>query len=107
MSHPPITTPLFNIITVSRDHTNSDQPDAQEVVNYCEARFRVILQVMQTAMAADRIWMTKTLYWELVHNANHHLHVLVTICRVLGIMFLAYRSGDCHRSHGQHSDRRP
>jgi hypothetical protein len=65
MSQKPIT-PLINDHDLYADPYEDDKIDPQLVVDYCEARFRVAMQAMQIATREAQIWMTKTLYRELV-----------------------------------------
>lgn len=65
MSHKNITY-LCNAYDLQADPYEDDKINCQEVVNYCEARFRVALQSMIHAIDADLAWMTMTLFRELV-----------------------------------------
>jgi len=65
MSHNQITD-LFNAYDLQADPYEADKINCQEVVNYCEARFRVALQGMINATEEDLIWMTMTLFRELL-----------------------------------------
>ena len=57
---------LFNAYDLQADPYEVDKINCQEVVDYCEARFRVALQAMLAVADDDKIWMTKTLFRELV-----------------------------------------
>jgi hypothetical protein len=61
----PITN-LFNVYDLQVNPLNEDKIRSQEVVNYCEARFRVALQAMMKRSEQDQEWMFKILYRELV-----------------------------------------
>jgi len=65
MSHNNITE-LFNAYDLQAESDEADRINSQEVVDYCEARFRVALQRMVDAIDEDLIWMTMTLFRELV-----------------------------------------
>jgi hypothetical protein len=65
MSHN-IVTHLFNAYDLQADPYEADKINCQEVVDYCEARFRVALQAMMNATDEDLNWMTMTLFRELV-----------------------------------------
>ncbi len=69
MSVNPITN-LFNAYDLQADPYEADKINCQEVVDYCEARFRVILQAMLNVTDDDKIWMTKILFRELVKLIN-------------------------------------
>ena len=56
---------LFNAYDLQSDPYEADKINCQEVVDYCEARFRVALQAMVDVIEEDKIWMTKTLFREL------------------------------------------
>jgi hypothetical protein len=57
---------LFNVYDLQADPYESDKINCQEVVDYCEARFRVILQAMLAVTDEDKIWMTRILFRKLV-----------------------------------------
>lgn len=59
-------THLFNAYDLQADPYEADKINCQEVVDYCEARFRVALQSMMNAIDEDLGWMTMTLFRELV-----------------------------------------
>ena len=65
MSHNNITH-LFNAYDLQGNPYEADKIKCQEVVDYCEARFRVALQRMVTVVDEDLGWMTMTLFRELV-----------------------------------------
>jgi hypothetical protein len=65
MSHNNITH-LLNAYDLQAESDEADRINCQEVVDYCEARFRVALQHMMQAIDQDLIWMTMTLFRELV-----------------------------------------
>lgn len=65
MSHVPITN-FFNAYDLQINPYEEDKINSQEVVNYCEARFRVALQEIMKHSDADQEWMLKVLYRELV-----------------------------------------
>ena len=62
MSHVPIT----NLYDLQLNPYDKDKIDSQDVVNCCEARFRVALQEIMKHSDADQEWMLKVLYRELV-----------------------------------------
>jgi len=66
MAYKPITN-LLNAYDLLADPYENDKINCQEVVDYCEARFRVILQAMFTSTTEDdQAWMTRILFRELV-----------------------------------------
>ncbi len=65
MTRIPITN-LFNAYDLQPNPLNEDKIKSQEVVNYCEARFRVILQVMMERSDEDQKWMYKIFFQEMV-----------------------------------------
>lgn len=65
MSANPITN-LFNAYDLQTNPYEADKINCQEVVDYCETRFRVALQAMLNSTKEDNVWMTKALFRELV-----------------------------------------
>jgi hypothetical protein len=65
MSHIPITK-LFKAYDLQINPLDEDKIKSQEVVNYCEARFRVTLQEMMRRSEDDQKWMSVILYREMV-----------------------------------------
>ena len=65
MPHLPITN-LFYAYDLQFNPFEEDKIGSQEVVNYCEARFRVALQAMMKRSAKDQKWMYKILFREMV-----------------------------------------
>jgi len=65
MAHTPITN-LLNIFDLLADPYEDDKIDCQEVIDYCEARFRVVLQALSWSAEHDKAWMTRILFRELV-----------------------------------------
>jgi hypothetical protein len=59
-------TDLFNAYDLQLNPLNEDKIRSQEVVNYCEARFRVALQEMMKRSEQDQKWMFKILFREMV-----------------------------------------
>jgi len=59
-------TNLLNNITLHDDPCEPDKISCQDVVNYCEARFRVILQALHVSKNDNKKWMMKVLFRELV-----------------------------------------
>jgi hypothetical protein len=59
-------THLLNAYDLQADPYEADKINCQEVVDYCEARFRVVLQTMMKVVEADLAWMTLVLFRELV-----------------------------------------
>jgi len=65
MIHVPITN-LFHAYDLQINPHDEDKINSQDVVNYCEARFRVALQAMMERSENDQKWMYKVLSWEMV-----------------------------------------
>ncbi len=65
MTHIPITN-LFNAYDLQINPLDEDKIKSQEVVNYCEARFRVALQAMMGRSVKDQKWMYRILFQEMV-----------------------------------------
>jgi len=65
MTRIPITH-LFNAYDLQVNPLEEDKIRSQEVVNYCEARFRVALQAMMKRSQQDQSWMFTILYQEMV-----------------------------------------
>ena len=65
MSHNHITH-LLNAYDLQEDPYKADKINCQQVIDYCEARFRMALQTMASAVDEDLTWMTMTLFRELV-----------------------------------------
>jgi hypothetical protein len=65
MTRIPITN-LFNAYDLQVNPLDEDKIKSQEVVNYCEARFRVALQAMMRRSKDDHLWMYEALYYEMV-----------------------------------------
>ena len=65
MTRIPITN-LFNAYDLQHNPLEEDKIRSQEVVNYCEARFRVALQEIMKRSEKDQKWMFKILYREMV-----------------------------------------
>jgi hypothetical protein len=65
MTRIPLTN-LFNAYDLQLNPLNEDKIKSQEVVNYCEARFRVTLQAMMRRSEQDQKWMFEILYREMV-----------------------------------------
>ena len=62
MAYKPITN-LLNAYDLLADPYENNKINCQEVVDYCEARFRVALQAMFTSMTEDdQAWMTRILF---------------------------------------------
>jgi hypothetical protein len=59
-------THLFNAYDLQVNPLEEDKIRSQEVVNYCEARFRVALQAMMKRSEQDQSWMFSILYREMV-----------------------------------------
>lgn len=57
---------LFNSYDLLADPYEEDKLDCQEVIDYCEARFRVALQAMSNSAQDDQVWMSGILLRELV-----------------------------------------
>lgn len=72
MTYIPITH-LFNAYDLQLNPLEEDKIRSQEVVNYCEARFRVALQAMMKRSEQDQRWMFKILYREMVFYFNDYL----------------------------------
>ncbi len=71
MTYIPITH-LFNAYDLQLNPLEEDKIRSQEVVNYCEARFRVALQAMMKRSEQDQRWMFKILYREMVFYINDY-----------------------------------
>jgi len=67
MSRIPITN-LFNAYDLQVNPLDPDKIRSQEVVNYCEAQFRVALQAMMVRSDKDQRWMYRILYREMVYS---------------------------------------
>jgi len=65
MANKPVTN-LFNPYDLLVDPYEDDKINCQEVVDYCEARFRVALQALFSSTKEDQSWMTRILFRELV-----------------------------------------
>ena len=65
MTRVPITN-LFNAYDLQVNALDEDKISSQDVVNYCEARFRVALQEMMRRSERDQKWMYKFLIKEMV-----------------------------------------
>ena len=105
MLHVPITN-LFNAYDLQPNPYEKDRISSQEVVNYCEARFRVALQEIMKRSDADQEWMLKVLYQELVlllNNINAEPNLIV----VLGMLFFLCWCGCCSRLPCHHSSSYP
>jgi hypothetical protein len=59
-------THLFNAYDLQIDPYEADKINCQEVVDYCETRFRAALQAMNTVINEHLGWMTVALFRELV-----------------------------------------
>ena len=64
-------TNLLNTFHLDSDPDAHDKIDCQEVVDYCEARFRVILQTILECTIDDQRWMVRVLFRELVFVFFH------------------------------------
>jgi hypothetical protein len=100
MTHIPITN-LFNAYDLQVNPLDKDKIRSQEVVNYCEARFRVVLQAMMARSEKDQKWMYTILFREMVIITTL-FHFLTLKLLILGIMFLTYRCGSCDWATAQH-----
>jgi hypothetical protein len=61
--------PVVNLLNTSdlvADPYKNDKINCQEVIDYCEARFRVALQSFCNSTEHDQAWMTRILFRELV-----------------------------------------
>jgi len=65
MTHILITN-LFNVYNLQVNPYDEDKIRSQEVVNYCEARFRVALQTIMKRSEQDQKWMYRALFQEMV-----------------------------------------
>lgn len=91
---------LFNSYDLQADPYEFDKINCQEVVDYCETRFRSALQAMLQATDDDKIWMTKILFRELVMFIS--LFIILTNS-FEGVLLLLHRCGSGDRTIGQHS----
>lgn len=73
MSRIPITN-LFNAYDLQVNPMDEDKIRSQEVVNYCEARFRLALQAMMRRSEKDQNWMYRVLFFEMVLFIDILLH---------------------------------
>lgn len=92
MTRIPITN-LFNAYDLQVNPLEEDKIRSQEVVNYCEARFRVALQAISGRSDQDQTWMFRILYQEMVFGCDNcwvfsHLFIV-------GIMFLPHQCSSC------------
>lgn len=96
-------THLFNAYDLQVNPIDEDKIRSQDVVNYCEARFRVVLKAMMKRSDKDQKWMYSILYREMVLLIACHSFVnLLLICIVSGVMFLLHRGGSCDRPTSSH-----
>jgi len=65
MIHVPITN-LFHVYDLQINPYDEDKISSQDVVNYCETRFRVTLQAMMKRSEKDQKCIYKVLSWEMV-----------------------------------------
>jgi hypothetical protein len=65
MNRIPITN-LFNAYDLQAHPYDEDKIHSQEVVDYCEARFRLALQSMMGRSGEDQKWMYRILFREMV-----------------------------------------
>jgi hypothetical protein len=57
---------LFNAYDLQPDPYAEPEPGVQEVVYYCEARFRTALLAISASAHDDQSWMLRLLFRELV-----------------------------------------
>ena len=98
----PITN-LFDAYDLQGNPLDEDKIRSQEVVNYCEARFRVALQAMMRRSEQDQQWMCKVLFREMVGFLLHDLDLTTADGTCLGIMFLIHQCRSCHWTTAEHS----
>jgi hypothetical protein len=70
---------LFNAYDLQPNPYVAGAIDVQEVVKYCEARFRAALQAMLIATEEDQAWMFKTLFRELVSVIESGYMILISL----------------------------
>jgi hypothetical protein len=70
MSYKPIG--LFNAYDLQPDPYEESDPGIQEVVYYCEARFRVAILAIASSPKVDQSWMLRFLFHELVLLLYYH-----------------------------------
>lgn len=68
-------THLLNSINLHSDPHEEDKVNSQQVVDYCEARFRVILPVLFGCTDEQQKWMSHVLFRELVFLSKLSLQV--------------------------------
>ena len=106
MAYKPIVN-LLNSTDLMGDPYEHDKIDCQEVLDYCEARFRVTLQAYCSSTKQDQSWMTRTLFRELVCEFCEKLRQYLMFLLIPGILFFIYWSGSGDRSISQHPDHYP
>ena len=94
-------TNLLNNITLLDDPYEADKISSQEVVNYCEARFWVILQKLHVSENDTKKWMIKVLFRELVFFTG--FFNIGSTHFTIGTMFLVHWSGSSDRQTDRHS----
>ena len=62
----PHITRLLNAVNLHFDPYEQDKINSQEVVDYCNARFRMILQKLSVCQPGQQSWMFRILFRELV-----------------------------------------
>ena len=105
MSRIPITN-LFNAYDLQVNPLDEDKISSQQVVNYCEARFRVALQAMMRRSEKDQKWMYQILFQEMVFLITWLFDSLL-ISFVLAVMLFLHRCGCCDRPATSHSSDHP
>ena len=94
---------LFNAYDLQVNPLDEDKIRSQDVVNYCEARFRATLQEMMRRSEKDQIWIYKLLFQEMVFITAYFTAFPLTL-RVIGIVFLLHRCGSSDRPTTEYSD---
>ena len=97
---------LFNAYDLQVNPLDEDKISSQQVVYYCEARFRVALQAMMKRSEKDQKWMYQILFQEMVFLITWLFDSLLISC-VVAVMLLLHRCGCCNRPTTSYSGHRP
>lgn len=105
MSRIPITN-LFNAYDLQVNPLDEDKISSQQLVNYCEARFRVALQAMMQRSEKDQKWMYQILFQEMVFLITWLFDSLL-ISFFLAVMLLLHWCGGCNRPTSSYTGHHP
>ena len=94
MIHIPITN-LFNVYDLQINPFDEEKIGLQDVVNYCEARFRVALQAIMKRSEKDQKHMYKLLWGEMVCVCFIQAFRWTLMLLLSGIMFHLHWCGGC------------